>query len=87
MNAIPHVALHTKNSAGWAIDHLTTRYAVYNVARGRPRPACTAGARSLRWGCATTTEMGLLPVLTVAVAIGVNAPPAPNVYCDTLLLL
>ena len=86
MSALPHVVQHNRRSAGSAIDGLTTRYALYNVARDRPRPACAAGARSQRQGCATTTDMGLLPAATVAVAIGVNAPPAPIVYCDTLLL-
>ena len=86
MSALPHVVQHDRRSAGSAIDGLTTRYALFDVARDRPRPACAAGARSQRQGCATTTEAGLLPAATVAGVIGVNAPPAAIVYCDTVLL-
>jgi hypothetical protein len=48
------------------------------VNRGRPNGA--------HYGCATVMELGLRPAATVAGVIGINAPPAPIVYCDTLLM-
>lgn len=33
-----------------------------------------------------TTALGPVPAVTVAVAMGVNAPHAPMMYCETLAL-